>query len=145
MLTLLEDREALVGENDEVAMSVEIPAELALEKIGIGAANDAAQSSFTAGSGSSLLAVDADLKILGRWPLDPAARGWRASSPGQRLALISGRAAVVMVGRTVAVRWSYRHVPWPDFESGCTWFDRSGRPYAVDPGPSPGRCLGEDH
>jgi hypothetical protein len=107
-------------------------------------ANDAARSSFTAHVGNSLIALSADLDVLGRWPVDapPGHRGRHAICLDRGLALISGPGDVRLAGGTGRVRWSYPHPPWKGaFESGCTWFDAAGQPYAVVPDASYRDCL----
>jgi hypothetical protein len=132
----------LLRENGPVPSKIETLCSAALDQIGIVVANDSARSSFTAVSGEVLLALDQDLNVLGRWPLDSAGRGWHASSPGRELALISGPREVRLLGETGQTLWAYPHTPWAgDFESGCTWFDSAGQPHAVIPAPSYDHCL----
>lgn len=119
-----------------------ILSELTLNGIGIVVANDAARSSFTVGTSSSVVALDGDLTLLHRWPIGPPPRGWYATSPARGLALISDVDAVRLLDESACVVWSYQHAPWSgDFESGCTWFDGAGRPHAVVPAPSYDGCL----
>jgi hypothetical protein len=125
-----------------VARVVETLAEAVLDQVGMVVANDSARSSFSVVSGGDLLALDADLNVLHRWPLGPAGRGWHASLPDRRLALISGRDDVRLLGEAGQTIWAYRHAAWSGaFESGCTWFDTAGEPYAVVPAASYGHCL----
>lgn len=121
---------------------VETLAQAVLDRAGIVVANDSARSSFSVASGGDLLALDADLNVLHRWPLGPAGRGWHASSPSRGLALISGPDAVRLLGEAGQTIWAYSHTAWSgNFESGCTWFDAAGEPYAVIPAASCGHCL----
>ena len=125
-----------------VANVVETFAEAVLDQVGMVVANDSARSSFSAVSGGDLLALDADLNELHRWPLGPATRGWHASSPGRGLALISGRDDVRLLGEAGQTIWAYSHAAWSGaFESGCTCFDAAGEPYAVIPAASYDHCL----
>ena len=107
-------------------------------------ATDATRSSFAAQVGESLLALGPDLDVLGRWPVSlPAGhRGRHAVSLDRGLVLISGPSDVRLADETGRVRWSYPHPPWKGmFESGSTWFDETGQPYAVIPDPSYGHSL----
>ena len=123
----------------------ETPAEIAFDgKVRSLGANDAARSSFTAHVGNSLIALSADLDVLGRWPVDapPRHRGRHAICLDRGLALISGPGDVRLADGTGRVRWSYPHLPWKGaFESGCTWFDAAGQPYAVVPDAAYRDCL----
>jgi hypothetical protein len=58
-----------------VAIVAEGLAEIVLDEIGVVVANDSARSSFTMTAGNSLLAVDQDLKVAGRWASPPGC-GW---------------------------------------------------------------------
>jgi hypothetical protein len=120
-----------------VTSVVETVAAVTLGQVGMVVANDSARSSFSIVSGGDLLALDADLSVLHRWPLGAAKRGWHSSSPGRGLALISGPDDVRLLGDTGQTIWACPHVPWPGaLESGCTWFDTAGDPYAVIPAAS---------
>lgn len=128
--------------NDRVTIVQEGLAEIVLDKIGIVGANDSARSSFTVAAGDTLLALDQDLKVVGRWAAGPPGRGWHATSPGRGLALISGLDEVRLLDQAGQVRWRYRHPRWSGaFESGCTWFDATGQPCAVVPDDSYRYCL----
>lgn len=121
---------------------VETLAAVTLDQVGMVVANDSARSSFSVVSGGDLLALDADLNVLHRWPLGLAKRGWHSSSPGRGLALISGPDYVRLLGDTGQTIWAYPHAAWSGaFESGCTWFDAAGDPYAVIPAASYDHCL----
>jgi hypothetical protein len=73
-------REQVRRENDLVVASVvETLAAVALDQVGMVVANDSARSSLSAVSGGDLLALDADLNELRRWPLGP--RWTPAASP----------------------------------------------------------------
>jgi hypothetical protein len=125
-----------------VASVVETLAAVTLDQVGMVVANDSARSSFSIVSGGDLLALDADLNVLHRWPLGLAKRGWHSSSPGRGLALISGPDDVRLLGGTGQTIWAYPHAAWSGaLESGCTWFDAAGDPYAVIPAPSYDHCL----
>jgi hypothetical protein len=125
-----------------VASVVETLAEVALDQVGMVVANDSARSSFSVVSGGELLALDADLNVLHRWPLGLARRGWHASSPSRGLALISGPDDIRLLGGAGQTIWVYPHTAWSGaFESGCTWFDAAGEPYAVIPAASYDHCL----
>jgi hypothetical protein len=125
-----------------VAGAIETVSSVVLDQVGIVVANDSARSSFTVGSGEVLLALDQDLNVLGRWPLGRGERGWHASLPGRGLALVSGRSEVRLLAEGGQTIWAYPHTAWSgDFESGCTWFDSAGEPYAVIPAPSYDQCL----
>jgi hypothetical protein len=130
-------------DNDAVAASVvETLAETVVDEIGMVVANDSARSSFSVVSGDCLLALDGDLNVLHRWPLGPAARGRHASSPGRRLALISGPDDVRLLGEAGQTIWAYSHAAWSgNFGAGCTWFGAAGEPYAVVPAASYDHCL----
>jgi hypothetical protein len=105
-------------------------------------ANDAAKSSFSVRAGDSLIALSPDLDVLGRWPVDPKLYGHHATRPDEGLALISGWDEVRLVDQTGQARWRYPHPPWRwTLESGCTWFDRDGEPYAVIPAEAHDHCL----
>ena len=125
---------------------VETVAEVVLDRVGVVVANDSARSSFSVVSGGDLLALDADLSVLHRWPLGPARRGWHASSPDRGLALISGPDDVRLLGEAGQPIWAFSHAAWSGaFEAGCTWFDAAGEPYAVVPDASsamPGGITG---
>ena len=131
------------GENDLVAESaVETLAAVELGQVGMVVANDSGRSSFSVDSGDDLLALDADLNLLHRWPLGLAKRGWHSSSPGRGLALISGPNEVRLLGEAGQTIWAYPHSAWSGaFEAGCTWFDAAGEPYAVIPAASYDHCL----
>jgi hypothetical protein len=125
-----------------VTAALETLARIALDKAGIVVANDRARSSFTVAAGDCLLALDADLKVAGRWLLDPRLRGWHSTLPGRGLALTCGPDEVRLADRAGRILWRYQHTPWAGaFESGCTWFDGSGQPHAVVPAPSYEGCL----
>jgi hypothetical protein len=125
-----------------VTIATETLAEIARDRIGVVGANDAARTSFTARVGDSVTALDPDLKALGQWPVDPRHRGYHATSPDRGLALISGPDGVRLLDHTGRGRWHYPHPPWTGaFESGCTWFDQAGQPYAVVPATSYDHCL----
>jgi hypothetical protein len=129
-------------DNELVASVVETLAAVTLDQVGMVVANDSARSSFSIVSGGDLLALDADLNVLHRWPLGLAKRGWHSSSPGRGLALISGPDDVRLLGGTGQTIWAYPHAAWSGaLESGCTWFDAAGDPYAVIPAPSYDHCL----
>jgi hypothetical protein len=111
-------------------------------KVGVLGANDAARSSFSAQGEGALIALSPDLEILGRWPVDPQHRGHHATWPAEGLALVSGRDEVRLIDQTGQARWRYHHPPWRwALESGCTWFDQAGQPYAVVPAESYDHCL----
>jgi hypothetical protein len=123
-----------------VTIILERLAETAFNKIGVVVANDSPRSSFTVTAGDSLLAVDQDLRVVGRW-VSPG-RGSHATWPGRGLALISAPDDVRLLDSAGQVRWRYPHAPWSrSFESGCTWFDASGQPCAVVPDDSYQHCL----
>src|SRR5262249_12154402 len=125
-----------------VEFALDVMAEFRLDKIGIVVANDARRSSFTVGAGDSVLALDANLAVLGRWPGQPGTRGWHATSPCQGLALISANDEVRLLDRAGRLLWRHQHAPWSGaLESGCTWFDQFGQPHAVIPATSHDRCL----
>ena len=125
-----------------VANLVETLAEAVLDQVGMVVANDSARSSFSVASGGDLLALDAGLHVLHRWPLGPAGRGWHASSPGRGLALISGPDDVRLLGEAGQTIWACPHAAWSGaFEAGCTWFDAAGDPHAVIPAASYEHCL----
>lgn len=63
-----------------MALILEVLAETVLGKIGMVVANDSARSSFTVAAGESLLAVDQDLNVIGRWG-SPPGRGCHATRP----------------------------------------------------------------
>lgn len=132
---------ATLGENDPVNVSAELVGEVDLDGIVLVVANDAARSSFTVSSLGGVMAVDANVRPLGRWKRVAPGRGSHATAPSRGLALLSGRDAVVLVGPAGDVVWSYPHRRWADYEAGCTWFDRTGQPYAVVPGDSSDRCV----
>jgi hypothetical protein len=120
---------------------VETLAEVVLDRAGVVVANDGARSSFSVVSGNDLLALDADLNELHRWPLGSAGPGRHASWPDRGLALISSPDAVRLLGAAGQTTWAYSHAAWPDFQSGCAWFDATGEPHAVIPAASDGQCL----
>lgn len=128
-----------------MTIATEILAEIALDgKVSFVSPSDAARSSFTARVGDSLMALNPDLDVLGQWPVDPQHRGYHATCPDRRLALISGPDEVRLLDHTGRVRWRYPHPPWDrrrGFESGCTWFAGAGQPYAVVPAASYDHCL----
>jgi hypothetical protein len=125
-----------------MASVVETLAAVAFDQVGMVVANDSARSSFSVVSGGELLALDAGLNVLHRWPLGSAKRGWHASSPGRGLALLSGPKDVRLVGEAGQTIWAYPHTAWSGaFESGCTWFDAAGEPHAVTPAASYDHCL----
>jgi hypothetical protein len=129
-------------ENGPVTVVMEVLAEIVLGQVGVVAANDSVRSSFTVAAGDSVLALDAGLDVVGQWSAGPPSRGWHSTSPGQGLALISGPEEVRLLDRASHVLWRHQHTPWSGgFESGCTWFDRSGQPHAVVPAPSYDGCL----
>jgi hypothetical protein len=139
-------------ENDPVmARVVETLAETVLDRVRMVVANNSARSSFSVVSGGDLLALDADLNVLHRWKwpagsldrgLGRAGLGWHASLPSRGLALISGPDAVWLLGEAGQTIWAYSHTAWQgNFESGCTWFDAAGEPYAVIPAASYDHCL----
>ena len=97
-----------------MSMAPEILAEIVLDKMGIVVANDSARSSFTVASGDSLLAVDADLHVLNRWPVGPLTRRWHATSPDRGRALISGAGEVRLLDRASHVIW----IPYRDRSAG---------------------------
>lgn len=133
-----------MGENDRVTIATETLAEIAVDGVGVLGANDGARSSFTAWAGDSLIALDPDLNVLGRWRVDRQRRGYHATSPGRGVALISGLDEVRLLDHAGRVCWRYPHPPWNPksaFESGCAWFDEAGQPYAVVPAASYGHCL----
>jgi hypothetical protein len=79
-------------ENDRVAIVTETLAEIALDNVRAVIANDGARSSFTVRAGDSLIALDQDLAVLGRRPVDPRHRAGRFScdhSPAWRLSGLS--------------------------------------------------------
>jgi hypothetical protein len=149
LLTLVEESDecavrpgSVHRDNEPVASVVETLAAVTLDQVGMVVANDSARSSFSIVSGGDLLAVDADLNVLHRWALGSAKRGRHSSSPRQGLALISGPDEVRLLGSTGQTIWAYPHSAWSGaFESGCTWFDAAGDPYAVIPAPSYDHCL----
>jgi hypothetical protein len=111
-------------------------------KVGVLGANDAARSSFSAQDEGALIALSPDLEVLGRWPVDPQHRGHHAALPAEGLALVSGRDQVRLIDQTGQARWRHHHPPWRwALESGCTWFDQAGQPYAVVPAESYDHCL----
>jgi hypothetical protein len=129
-------------QNGQVTIVSEVLAEIVLDEIGVVVANDSARSSFTVTAGDSVLAVDQDLNVLGRWAAGALGRGAHATSPGRGLALISGLDGVRLLDRSGRVRWRYPHARWSrTFESGCTWFDAAGQPCAVIPDGSYQHCL----
>jgi hypothetical protein len=133
-----------LGENDRVTIATQTLAEIALGNGDVHGANDAARSSFTARAGDSLIALDPDLNMLGRWQVDREGGGSHATSPGRGLALISGLEEVRLLDHASRVRWRCPHPPWNPqsaFESGCAWFDEAGQPYAVVPAASYDHCL----
>jgi hypothetical protein len=133
-----------LGENDRVTIATQTLAEIALGNGDVHGANDAARSSFTARAGDSLIALDPDLNMLGRWQVDREGGGSHATSPGRGLALISGLEEVRLLDHASRVRWRCPHPPWNPqsaFESGCAWFDEAGQPYAVVPAGSYDHCL----
>lgn len=116
-----------------------------LERI---AANDAvvAYGVHETDAGRSYLAVtDRDrglwllgadrLEILHGWELGPEAIGAHAVRPTDRVALISGSDAVVLMEADGRRLWRHRHPAWRQggFETGCAWFDDEGTPFAVVP------------
>ena len=129
-------------ENDRVAIGTETLSEIVLDTIGNVTANDGARSSFTVTTGDSLIAMDQDLCVLGRWPVSPQHRAQHATWPDRGLALISGPDEVRLLDHTGRARWRYPHPPWTRaFGSGCAWFDEAGQPYAVVPAASYDHCL----
>jgi hypothetical protein len=125
-----------------VAITTETVADIALDDVRDVSANDAARSSFTVRAGHSLIALNRDLAVLGRWPVDPRHRARHATSPDRGLALISGAEEVRLLDHAGRVRWRYSHPPWTGaFESGCVWFDEAGQPHAVVPAASYDHCL----
>jgi len=132
-------------ENGRVTIATETLTEIALDgSVAVLGANDAARSSFTIRAGDSLVALSADLVVLGQWPVDPQHRGNHATHPDLGLALISGADQVSLLDGTGRARWRYPHPPWDwkrGFRSGCTWFDRAGQSYAVVPAASYDHCL----
>jgi hypothetical protein len=129
-------------ENDRVAIVTETLAEIVLDNVRAVSANDGARSSFTVRAGHSLIAVDQDLAVLGRWPVDPRHRAQHATSPDRGLALISGADEVLLLDHAGRARWRYPHPQWTGaFESGCAWFDEAGQPHAVVPAGSYDHCL----
>lgn len=113
-------------------LTAQILAEVTLDSIGTIVANDSARSSFTVPSGDHLLALDADLNVLAEWPTGPLNRASHATCPSRGLALISGPDEVRLLDQAGQILWRHAHEPWSgDFESGCTWFDQAGEPYAV--------------
>lgn len=125
-----------------MTVELEILAELALDEVGIVVANNSARSTFTVAAGDCLLALDAGLAVAGRWPVEARSRGWHSTLPGRGLALISGHDEVRLVNHAGSLLWRFQHAPWAGaFESGSTWFDVAGRPYAVVPAPSYEGCL----
>src|SRR6266568_165871 len=105
-------------------------------------ANDPRRLSFSMVAGGKLHAISgADLTTLHTWPLDDVSSGWHATSPDQGVALVSGVQRVSLLEGDGAMRWSYRHIPWSGSrESGCTWFDEGGRPFAIIPGADKETC-----
>jgi hypothetical protein len=113
-----------------------------LGQVGTVVANDSSRSSFAVRAGAELLSLDQDLQITGRWPTGTVGRGWHACSPDRGLALISGQDEVRLADHAGQVRWRHRHPRWSGaFESGCTWFDATGQPWAVVPDDGYGQCL----
>ncbi|MDX6584609.1 MAG: hypothetical protein QOI10_3793 [Solirubrobacterales bacterium] len=112
------------------------------ERVGMVVANDAWRRTFTVHAGDSLHAVSgSDLSILATWSVDAKSRGSHAAFPNKGFALVSDRDAVVL-RHHAGPAWTTGHPPWAgDFESGCTWFDGTGRPMAVIPGPEYDGCL----
>jgi len=110
--------------------------------VGRVAANDARRTTFTVQVGGSLHALSgSDLSVLATWSVDPRSRACHASWPDKEFALESGADAVVLRHGNGPV-WGMRHPPWDgDFESGCTWFDDAGRPFAVIPTADYDGCL----
>ncbi|MEA2687111.1 MAG: hypothetical protein QOE93_2306, partial [Actinomycetota bacterium] len=105
-------------------------------------ANDAGRTTFTVQAGASLHALSgADLSVLATWPVDPRSGATHASWPDREFALESGLSDVVLRHPT-GPAWTMAHSPWAgDFESGCTWFDGEGRPFAVVPSADYDCCL----
>ena len=118
-------------------------AELEGDGLDMVAANDARRCSFTVTAGARLLTVAGDdLSIVHEWTLGAEPRGTHASLPDRRLALVSGADRVTLLEAGGTARWSLPHMPWAgNRESGCTWFDAAGRPFAVIPSPGDGGCL----
>jgi len=112
------------------------------ERVGRVVANNAERTSFTVQAGGSLHAVSgADLSVLATWPVDPRSRAAHASWPDKEFALESGKNSVVLRHRNGAA-WTTPNPTWAgDFESGCAWFDRVGRPFAVVPGADYDCCV----
>lgn len=122
-----------VGENAWVAVVVEVLDEIALDAVDMVVANDAARSTFTVGAGDCLLALDTELRVVGRWPHQPRRRGGLdATLPGRGLALISGQHEVRLVDQAGRLLWRYQHPSWtPSLGRGCAWFDQAGQPHAI--------------
>jgi hypothetical protein len=131
-----------LAHNEGVVVTPELLADIELDGLGIVVANDAARSTFTAVAGDSLLALDEDLRVIRDWHLDAPTRAWHSTSPSRGLALLSGASEVLLLDHAGGVLWSHPHPSWSgNFESGCTWFDGMGEPFAVVPAPSYGGCL----
>lgn len=133
-----------MGENDRVTIATETLAEITLDQVSVLGANDGLRSSFTALAGDSLIALDPDLNVLGRWRADRQRRGHHATCPGRGLALISDLDEVRLLDHAGRVCWRHPHPPWNPqsaFESGCAWFDEHGQPHAVVPSASYDHCL----
>ncbi len=113
------------------------------EPVGTVAANDSRRTTFTVQSGGFLYAVSGgDLSVLASWPVEPGSSASHASWPDREFALESGVRSVVLRHRNGRPAWTLPHVPWAgDFESGCTWFDHLGRPFAVIPGADYEGCV----
>ncbi len=112
------------------------------ERVGMVVANDARRTSFTVHAGGSLHALSGDdLSVLVTWSVAPGWRGGHASWPATKFALESGARSVVL-RHPKGPAWTMLHPPWAgDFESGCTWFDGAGRPFAVVPTEYYDGCL----
>ncbi len=110
--------------------------------VGRVAANDARRTSFTVQVGGSLHALSgSDLSTVATWTIDPHSDASHASVPDKGFALESGTQGVVLRHANGPV-WGVRHPPWTDdYQSGCTWFDDEGRPFAVVPTSDYDGCL----
>lgn len=124
-----------------------MPAQLVAEArfptlVGRVAANDARRATFTVQVGDVLHALaGTDLSTLATWKVEPGTTACHASWPDKGFALESGTKAVVLRHANGPV-WGLRHPPWAgDYESGCTWFDAEGRPFAVIPTADYDGCL----
>lgn len=129
-------------QDERMTVVIDEIARIELGQVGAVVANNSARSSFAVSAGTELLALDQNLQIGGRWPAGPVGRGWHACSSDRGLALISGLDEVRLVDHAGMIRWRYPHPPWSGaFESGCTWFDATGQPWAVVPDDGYGQCL----